>query len=104
MLEGLDALVIDLQDIGARFYTYTTTMAYVHGGGGEAEAAGRRARSAQPDQRLPDRRAGARQGVSSSFIGYFAPMPVRHGMTLGELARLFNGENKIGADLTVDRR
>ncbi|MBE3033419.1 MAG: DUF1343 domain-containing protein, partial [Actinobacteria bacterium] len=34
------------------------------------------------------------------FTGYF-PMPIRHGMTLGELAKLFNGENKIGADLTV---
>ena len=41
MLDGLDAIVIDLQDIGARFYTYMTTMAYVHGGGGEAQAAGR---------------------------------------------------------------
>ena len=35
------------------------------------------------------------------FTGYFAPMPIRHGLTIGELARLFNGENKIGADLTV---
>ena len=35
-----------------------------------------------------------------SFVGYF-PMPIRHGLTMGELARLFNGENKIGADLTV---
>ena len=38
------------------------------------------------------------------FTGYFPAMPIRHGMTLGELARLFNGENKIGANLTVDRR
>ena len=35
------------------------------------------------------------------FTGYFPAMPIRHGMTLGELARLFNGENKIGANLTV---
>ena len=35
-----------------------------------------------------------------SFIGYF-PMPIRHGMTIGELAKLFNGENRIGADFTV---
>jgi uncharacterized protein YbbC (DUF1343 family) len=40
------------------------------------------------------------KGVSN-FTGYFSAMPVRHGMTLGELARLFNAENKIGADLTV---
>ena len=38
---------------------------------------------------------------TSSFVGYFAGLPVRHGMTMGELARLFNAENKIGADLTV---
>jgi uncharacterized protein YbbC (DUF1343 family) len=39
--------------------------------------------------------------IVGTFTGYFPAMPVRHGMTLGELARLFNGENKIGADLTV---
>src|SRR5438045_3013611 len=38
---------------------------------------------------------------SVGFTGYFPAMPIRHGMTIGELARLFNGENKIGADLTV---
>src|SRR5262249_32418252 len=38
---------------------------------------------------------------SMGFTGYFAAMPVRHGTTLGELARLYNSENKIGADLTV---
>jgi uncharacterized protein YbbC (DUF1343 family) len=38
---------------------------------------------------------------SISFTGYFPAMPIRHGMTLGELAKLFNAENKIGADLTV---
>jgi uncharacterized protein YbbC (DUF1343 family) len=38
---------------------------------------------------------------AASFVGYMPVMPVRHGMTLGELAKLFNAENKIGADLTV---
>ena len=37
----------------------------------------------------------------TSFVGYFNPMPIRHGLTMGELAKLFNAENKIGADLTV---
>ena len=100
MLDGLDALVIDLQDIGARFYTYMTTMAYVHGGGGEAQDHGRRARPAESRStacRSKGRRSTRRR---SAFTGYF-PMPIRHGMTIGELARLFNGENKIGADLTV---
>ena len=100
MLQGIDALVIDLQDIGARFYTYTTTMAYVLEEAAKRERAGRRARPSEPDQRLSGRRAGARQGAVG-FTGYFAPMPIRHGLTIGELARLFNGENKIGADLTV---
>ena len=54
MLDGLDAIVIDLQDIGARFYTYTTTTAYRDGGGGEAEAAGLRAGPAEPGERLAD--------------------------------------------------
>ena len=39
--------------------------------------------------------------ANKSFVGYFAGEPVRHGMTMGELARMFNGENKLGADLTV---
>ena len=100
MLEGLDAIVIDLQDIGARFYTYTTTMAYVLEEAAKRAAAGRRARPAEPDQRLADRRAGARQGAAR-LHRLLPAMPIRHGLTIGELARLFNGENKIGADLTV---
>ena len=39
--------------------------------------------------------------ANTSFVGYFAGMPARHGMTMGELARLFNAQNKIGANLTV---
>ena len=101
MLDGLDAIVIDLQDIGARFYTYMTTMAYVM-----EEAAKRKLPVVvldrpNPDQRLPDRRARRSTRRRVGFTGYFPAMPMRHGMTLGELARLFNGENKIGADLTV---
>ena len=100
MLDGLDTIVIDLQDIGARFYTYMTTMAYVMEEAAKTQDPGLRARSAEPDQRLADRRARRSTRTRSSFVGYF-PMPIRHGMTLGELAQLFNGENKIGADLTV---
>ena len=71
MLDGLDTIVIDLQDIGARFYTYMTTMAYVM-----EEAAKRKLPVVVLDRPNPvngcaDRRAGARQGRSSSFIGYF---------------------------------
>jgi uncharacterized protein YbbC (DUF1343 family) len=100
MLQGLDAIVIDVQDVGARFYTYMTTMAYVM-----EEAAPRKIKVFVLDR--PNPIGGvAIEGPSLdqeavSFIGYLPAMPTRHGMTLGELARLFNAERKIGADLTV---
>jgi uncharacterized protein YbbC (DUF1343 family)/CubicO group peptidase (beta-lactamase class C family) len=100
MLEGLDVIVIDVQDIGARFYTYITTMAYVM-----EEAAKRRLAVVVLDRPNPINgfqiEGPALDKAQLGFTGYFAAMPVRHGLTLGELARLFNGENKLGADLTV---
>ena len=99
MLDGIDTLVIDLQDVGARFYTYMTTMAYVM-----EEAAKRKMPVVVLDRPNPINgfqiEGPLLDKTELSFIGYF-PMPIRHGMTMGELARLFNGENKIGADLTV---
>ena len=100
VLDGLDAIVIDLQDIGARFYTYMTTMAYVM-----EEAAKRTLPVYVLDRPNPINgwqiEGPALDRDAASFVGYFPAMPVRHGMTLGELARLFNAENKIGANLTV---
>ena len=90
MLAGLDALIFDMQDVGARYYTYPTTMAYAM----EAAAANKL------DFYVLDRpdpiTASTVQGAVldddlTSFITYL-PLPVRHGMTLGELARLFNAE------------
>jgi uncharacterized protein YbbC (DUF1343 family) len=100
MLRGIDALVFDIQDVGARFYTYETTMAYA------MEAA---ARAGIPYYVLdrPNPITGMHvegpllDAANQSFVGYFPGLPVRHGMTMGELARLFNAENKIGAALTV---
>jgi len=100
MLQGLDALVYDIQDVGVRFYTYETTMAYC------LEAA---AKANLPFYVLdrPNPITGSRvegplmDADNASFVGYFPGMPARHGMTMGELAKLFNGENKIGANLTV---
>jgi uncharacterized protein YbbC (DUF1343 family) len=100
MLRGLDAVVFDIQDVGARFYTYETTMAY---------AMEECARARIPFYVLdrPNPLTGTRvegpvlDAANRSFTGYFAGLPLRHGMTIGELARLFNAENKIGADLTV---
>jgi len=100
MLDGLDAVVIDLQDIGARFWTYVTTMVYVM-----EEAAKRSLPVFVLDRPNPVNgfqiEGPALDKAMVSFTGYFPAMPVRHGMTLGELARLFNAENKIGAALTV---
>src|SRR5439155_13913030 len=99
MLEGVDAIVIDLQDIGARFYTYPATVGYVL-----EEAAQRKVAVIVLDRPNPIggfHIEGPWQDASAvGFTGY-APMPIRHGLTLGELARLFNGEQKIGADLTI---
>jgi uncharacterized protein YbbC (DUF1343 family) len=100
MLRGIDALVFDIQDVGVHFYTYETTMAYA------MEAA---ANAGIPYYVLdrPNPITGVRvegpllDAANESFVGYFGGLPVRHGMTMGELARLFNAERKIGAALTV---
>ncbi len=99
MLEGLDALVFDIQDAGVRFYTYTTTMGYAM-----EEAAKRHIPVYVLDR--PNLMGGeiiegpALDRDRLSFVAYF-PMPVRYAMTIGELARMFNAENKIGCDLHV---
>jgi uncharacterized protein YbbC (DUF1343 family)/CubicO group peptidase (beta-lactamase class C family) len=100
MLDGLDAVVVDLPDVGARFYTYATTMAYVI----EAAAA-RRLKVVVLDR--PNPIGGVQiegppaDEAQAGFTAYFPSMPIRHSLTLGELARLFNGERRLGADLTV---
>jgi len=99
MLNGLDALVIDLQDAGARFFTYPTTVAYV------LEAASKRGLPVYLLDRPDPIDANIVQGpmldpALKSFTGYF-PLPLRPGMTLGELASMFNAEDAIGAKLRV---
>ena len=100
MLADIDAMVIDLQDIGARFYTYPTTLAYVM-----EECAKAKKKVIVLDRPNPIGGVAIEgpglDAASTSFVGYFAGMPTRHGMTLGELAKLFNAEKKMGADLTV---
>ena len=88
MLDNVDVLIFDIQDVGARFYTYITTMAYA------MEAA---AEHGVPfyvlDRPNPITGTVVEGPVLDeelrSFIGYF-PMPIRHGMTVGEMARMFN--------------
>jgi uncharacterized protein YbbC (DUF1343 family) len=99
MFANLDALVYDIQDAGVRFYTYVTTMGYCM-----EQAAKQRTAFFVLDR--PDILGGEviegpmLDADKTSFVAYF-PMPVRFGMTLGELAQMFNAENKIGADLHV---
>ena len=99
MLDGIDALVFDIQDAGVRFYTYITTMAYA------MEAAARKGIPFYVLDRPNPLNALTVQGPvlekdMTSFTGYF-PLPVRHGMTVGELAELFNAEKRIGVKLHV---
>jgi len=99
MLQGLDALVFDIQDAGVRFYTYMTTMAYCM-----EEAAKRHIAFYVLDRPNPIGGLEVEGPVLDldrlSFVAYFR-MPIRHGMTAGELAQMFNAENHLGADLHV---
>jgi uncharacterized protein YbbC (DUF1343 family) len=99
MMAGLDGLVFDIQDIGTRFYTYATTMAYAM-----EEAATHGVPFVLLDRPNPINGTSVQGPLLDesmlSFVGY-APLPLRHGMTMGELARYFNEERGIGADLTV---
>jgi uncharacterized protein YbbC (DUF1343 family) len=99
MLQGIDALVFDVQDAGVRFYTYTVTMAYCM-----EEAAKRNIAFFVLDRPNP---IGGEivegpmlDSDKTNFVGYF-PLPVRYGLTIGELAQLFSAENHIRADLHV---
>jgi len=99
MLRGLDVLVFDIQDVGVRFYTYESTMIYAM-----EEAAKAKLPFYVLDR--PDPITGEHvegpvlDADKLSFIGSF-PLPLRHGMTMGELAKLVNGEKHLGADLHV---
>jgi len=99
MLRGVDVLLFDIQDVGARFYTYISTMAYAMEGARDAGV-----KCVVLDR--PNPLGGEKvegpvlEGKWKSFIGLY-PIPIRHGMTIGELARLFNEEFGIGADLYV---
>jgi uncharacterized protein YbbC (DUF1343 family)/CubicO group peptidase (beta-lactamase class C family) len=99
MLAGLDALVFDIQDAGVRFYTYVTTLGYA------MEAAAKKGVAVYVLDRPNPINGFSIEGPVldkdlTSFVAYF-PMPVRHGMTVGELAEMFNCENHLGVKLHV---
>jgi uncharacterized protein YbbC (DUF1343 family) len=99
MLTGLDVLVFDIQDIGARFYTYPWTLALVMQAAREAGIAVIVAD--RPNPIGGDKVEGPVLDPSlASFVGAY-PMPIRHGMTIGELANMMNTDFGIGCDLTV---
>ncbi|MBD7908544.1 exo-beta-N-acetylmuramidase NamZ family protein [Sporosarcina gallistercoris] len=99
MLQNIDVLVFDIQDVGTRFYTYIYTMALAMEAAQEKgipfivldrpnPLGGKKVEGPVLDPKF------------ASFVGQYA-IPLRHGMTVGELAKLFNKEFDIGADLTV---
>ena len=98
-LKNLDAVVYDIQDVGARFYTYITTLGYVL-----EEAAKAKLPVFILDRPNPingiDVEGPLADQDKLSFVAYHT-IPVRHGLTVGELARLYNEERHIGADLRV---
>ncbi len=97
-LEGLDVLVFDIQDIGCRFYTYISTL------GNSMEAAAKAGVEFMVLDRVNPVNGVTVEGPMAtgtpSFIAWHR-IPLRHGMTAGELARMFNEEREIGARLTV---
>jgi uncharacterized protein YbbC (DUF1343 family) len=107
MLQGVDVLVFDIQDIGTRFYTYIGTLSLAMTSAREAgipfvvldrpnPVGGVRVEGAIPAApTIPAGASGCRELTS------IHPIPTRHGMTVGELALLFNSEFGIGCDLTV---
>jgi uncharacterized protein YbbC (DUF1343 family) len=97
-LAGLDALIFDIQDIGARFYTYASTMANA------MEIAAATGVKFIVLDRLNPITGSMVQGPvlegKTDFVSWHT-IPIRHGMTVGELARLFNKEKNLGVDLEV---
>jgi uncharacterized protein YbbC (DUF1343 family)/CubicO group peptidase (beta-lactamase class C family) len=98
-LEGIDTLVFDIQDVGARFYTYTSTMAWA------MEAAGEHGlKYVVLDRPNPIGGMAVEGPIADagreSFVGCHT-IPVRHGMTVGELAKMYRAERDIKVDLEV---
>ena len=98
-MEGLDALVFDIQDIGCRFYTYISTMGLAMEAAGEAGKGFVVLDRVNPiGGEVVD--GPIRSGEGNDFVA-FHDIPVQHGMTAGELARLFRAEREVDVDLTV---
>ena len=103
-LAGLDAVVIDLQDAGVRFYTYETVTGYFIEAAAAEKAHGHPLEIIVLDRPALDGGLQIGGPVSDadarSYTDYM-PLPARHGLTLGELARYIDGEQHLHADVTV---
>lgn len=99
ILKTLDAVIFDIQDVGGRFYTYPATLGYLLEAAAQANT-----KVVVLDRPNPVNGAFVQGPISqtefTAFTNYH-PIPLRHGMTSGELAQLFNVERKIGAQLKV---
>ncbi|MBS0012589.1 MAG: DUF1343 domain-containing protein [Desulfobacterales bacterium] len=99
MMDGIDVLIVDLQDAGTRVYTFFTTLSYC------MEEAARQQKAVMILDR-PNPVGGLQvegnclEPGYASFVGRY-PIPMRHGLTIGEYARLINAEFHIGCDLSV---
>ncbi|MDX2035678.1 MAG: DUF1343 domain-containing protein [Isosphaeraceae bacterium] len=98
-LDGIDMLIFDVQDVGSRYYTFAATMAYA------MRAAAERGIAFLVLDRPNPIGGAAIEGPSitaghASFVG-FHPMPIRHGLTVGEIARLYASEPALDLDLEV---
>lgn len=98
-LHGLDVVLFDLQDVGCRFYTYLSTLGYLLEAC--AENGVRVMVLDRPNPIDGQTVEGPSSDASLESVVNYHPLPLRHGMTLGELARFFNAEREIGADLLV---
>ena len=100
MLENVDVLVFDIQDVGARFYTYTYTMSLAM-----AAAAENGKRFVVLDRPNPINGLVVEGNILepefASFVGLY-PIPVRHGMTIAELAKMFNGQGWLAGGVKAD--
>lgn len=99
MLKGIDALVFDVQDAGVRFYTYTATMGYCM-----EEAAKHNIAFYVLDRPNPlggEVIEGPILDPDKTGFTAYMPIPIRYGLTIGELAQFFNAENQINCDLHV---
>ncbi len=98
-LQNLDAIIFDIQDVGTRFYTYISTLRNVM-----EEAAKAKVKVIVLDRPNPINGVDVEGGLADedklNFIAAHT-IPVRHGMTVGEIAQMMNSERKIGVNLTV---